>query len=218
MSWRRQVAIVSIVGLLVVPTVAPEVLAFPYSASSGDLTVYAESPIDRPALDRVASRSAALVAASPIARPSEPRKDFLTEGGWRWKWLALRNMSAFAFSRPVRETIVVNASDLATDRVRNGAEIGGERSLSAVLAHETCHGLTRRHFGIGSDWSKPQWLREGYCDHVAQDSSLTEAQVAKLKAGGQSHPAIPYFEGRRKVAAEHARNGGDVDALFAGAR
>ena len=218
MNWKRQVAIVSIVALLGAPTFVPELLLFPYSAQSGGHRVYSEEPIDQAALDRATARSNSLVEASPIAGPSETRRVFLTNGGWRWLWLTTSSRKAFAISRRLGEAIVFNRSNLAADRVRNGGALGGERSFSAVLAHEVCHGMLRRHFGFSVDWSKPQWLREGYCDHVAQESSLTAAQVAQLKAAGRKHPAIPYFEGRQRVAAELGRNGGDVDALFAKAR
>ena len=218
MNWKGRVAVVSIVALLVVPTVAPAMLFFPYSAESGGHRVYSETPIDQAALDRITKRSASLVQASPLARPSEPRRIFLTEGGWRWKWLANRSHNAFAISQRVGEAIIFNRSDLASDRVRNGGAVGGERTVSGVMAHEICHGMLRRHFGFTVDWSKPRPLREGYCDHVAQESSLTAAQVAALQAAGENHPAIAYFEGRQRVAAELRRNGGDVDALFANAR
>ncbi len=75
--------------------------------------------------------------------------------------------------------------------------------------------MSRRHIGIITYQSKPVWLREGYCDYVAQESSLTASDVAKLKAMGRDHPALLYFAGRRRVAAELAANGGNVDALFA---
>ena len=215
MKWKRQVAIVSIVALLVAPAYVPELLFFPYSAQSGGHRVYSEAPIDAAALDRVTARSAAFVQDSPIAQPTEPRRVFLTQGGWRWLWLTASSRKAFAISRRFGEAIVFNRTDLASDRVRNGGDIGGERSVSGVLAHEICHGMLRRHFGFTVDWSKPQWLREGYCDHVAQESSLTAIQVAELKAAGRKHPAIPYFEGRQRVSAELGRNGGNVDTLFA---
>lgn len=215
MNWRGKVAITSIVALLVVPTVAPAMLFFPYSAQSGGHEVYSETPIDQAALDRVTKRSSSLVQTSPLARPSEPRRIFLTEGGWRWLWLANRSHKAFAISQRVGEPIIFNRSDLARDRVRNGGAVGGERTVSGVLAHEICHGMLRRRFGLTVDWTKPQALREGYCDHVAQESSLTAAQVTKLKAAGEKHPAIPYFEGRQRVAAELQRNGSNIDALFA---
>ena len=215
MSWRRQVAVVAIVAILVGPTIVPEMLLFPYSAQSGDLSVRSERPIDQAALDKVAARSRSLVAASPLAASSEPRRLFLTDGGWRWTWLALQNRGAFGISRPGRETIVVNRSDIAADSVRNGATIGGRRSLSGTIAHEICHGMIRRQFGFTADWSKPVWLREGYCDHVAQESSLSAQDVARLQSSGSAHPALPYYEGRLRVARALKANGNDVNDLFA---
>lgn len=111
--------------------------------------------------------------------------------------------------------MVINRSDLATDRLWNGADMGGQRTLSGVIAHETCHGIERRRFGVAIELTKPAWLREGYCDHVAQESSLTDGDVARLRSVGQSHPALPYHEGRRRVAQALEANGGNVDTLFA---
>ena len=45
---------------------------------------------------------------------------------------------------------------------------------------------------------------------------LAAADFAGLMKAGISHPAMPYYLGRRRVAAALAANGGDVDALFAG--
>jgi hypothetical protein len=126
----------------------------------------------------------------------------------------LQSRGAFALSRPWIEAVVLNRSDLAGDQVVNAS--GRTRSLSGVIAHETCHGMERRRFGmIKSDLLSPQWLREGYCDYVAQESGLSEAEAARLKSEGRRVPALVYFEGRKRVAAELARNGGNVDALFA---
>lgn len=78
--------------------------------------------------------------------------------------------------------------------------------------------MLRRHFGFTVDFTKPQWVREGYCDHVAGESSLSEQDVAQLQATGAHHPALPYFLGRKRVAASLAVNGGSVDRLFDEAR
>ncbi|MEO6432567.1 MAG: hypothetical protein ABIO29_01125 [Sphingomicrobium sp.] len=215
MKWRLRDSVSVVLALLAAPVFAPELLAFPYRATSADLKVFSEVPIDRRSLDAVTAKTLALVAASPLAEAHEQRRIFLTTGGWRWTWLALRERDSFGLSRPGRETIVLNRSDLAADRISNGSSLGNRRSLSGTLAHEICHGMTHRRFGIGSVWTKPAWLNEGYCDHVARESSLSDADVARLTAAGQSHPALIYYEGRRRVAAELARNHGDVDALFA---
>lgn len=215
MSWRRQVAVISIIALLIVPTFVPAMLLFPYRATSGTLTVRSEQPIDQSALDRIAARSAALVTASPLARPSEPRNVFLTNGGWRWTWLAIRYRNAFAVSRPFTEPLIFNRSDLGRDKLYNGTPAGATRTLSGVIAHETCHGLIRRRFGVTADHTKPTWLREGYCDYVAKESTLSDADAKRIAVSDPEHPALVYHAGRKRVAAELARNGGDVDALFA---
>ncbi len=155
------------------------------------------------------------VATSPLSNPPEHRHVFLTQGGWRWHWLALQSSGSFALTRPLGTGIVLNRSDLAAGRVYNGRQIGGTRSLSAVIAHETTHDMIRRHFSILDSAFFPTWLTEGYCDHVAGESSLTAEEVARLKTRGQSHPAVLYYEGREKVSSMLAANGGSVDRLFA---
>jgi hypothetical protein len=77
--------------------------------------------------------------------------------------------------------------------------------------------MLRRRYGMLIDLTAPQWLREGYCDHVAQESSFTAQQAAELEAEGLPHPALPYFHGRHRVAKLLGANGGSVDALFSGA-
>lgn len=198
------------------PLAAPQLLAFPYHARIGASEVWSETPLPEAALGSVLKRSATLVATSPLARMPEGRHVFLTQGGWRWRWLTVGGSGAFATTRAINDAVLVNRSDLARDRVWNGAVIGGERTLSGVIAHETCHGMERHRFGaVASDMLTPQWLREGYSHHVAQESSLSDADVVRLRATGQSHPALPYYEGRRRVAERLSQNGNNVDALFA---
>ena len=197
------------------PLFAPQLLAFPYHARSGDFSVYSETPINQAALDAVTEKSSALVATSPLARPAEPRTVFLTNGGWRWKWLAVRFPDSIAVSRPFTEPLIFNRSDLARDRLYSGAKNVAVRSLSGTIAHESCHGMIRRNFGVAADWTKSAWLREGYCDHVANESALDEARATRLRKSDPDHRALLYYDGRRRVAAELLRNGGNVRALFA---
>ncbi|WP_144095518.1 hypothetical protein [Croceicoccus sediminis] len=90
------------------------------------------------------------------------------------------------------------------------------QALSAVIAHETAHGMIRSRYGFVKAALAPQWLVEGYADHVAQESSLSDADYLRLKEAGEQHPPMPYYEGRKRVEAALERNGGDVDALFTG--
>jgi hypothetical protein len=210
-----QYAILLVAALLGTATVAPQLLAWPYSAEIGRTLVYSEQPIP-PQMRAVLARSDALVARSPLAEPGLERRLFLTDGGWRWDLLALTSPGAFALRRPFRDAIVVNASDVAADRVENGAPVGGVRSLSGTIAHETTHLLVARRIGEWNALMLPSWKSEGYADYVARESSLGDGDYARLRANGARREAMFYYEARRRVAAALSRNGGNVAALLGG--
>lgn len=206
--WIMLYRAVGLLGLGLVSVVfAPQLLAFPHVARIGDMHVHSERPI--PArMTAVLARSDQLLRGSEIYGPGHGRRIFLTDGGWRWRVLSIGAPSAFAFSRTFTEAIVVNRSDAATDVV-----IGRRRSLSSIIAHEQTHGLLRARYGVLVDWRAPRWLVEGYADHVAGESTLTDAEAAALRSRGIAHPALVYFEGRKRVAAALAE-GRSVDSLF----
>ena len=203
--------------LFIAARIFPQLLWFQHYQKSGQFEVWSESPIDRGKLDSVLSEAQRLAATSPYYRQSKTRRVFLTSGGWRWHWLALQSSGAFAISMPVRENIVINRSSTREGLAWNGRTVGGVRRLGPLIAHEDCHGMLRDRFGLIVDFRLPAWLREGYCDHVAQESSLSDAAYADLQQRREYHPALPYYEGRKRVEAVLAANGNNVDALFAGA-
>jgi hypothetical protein len=218
MKGRRILLGTALVLLVAGPLREPRLLAFPYEATVGADHVYSAVPITAAQLRPLLGRTDTLVAASPLHSGTESRNIYLTDGGWRWTWLAGSSQGAFALTRPFAEAVIVNRADLTRDRVFNGAAIAGTRTLSGVIAHEKCHGMLRRRFGVIRERSVPTWLSEGYCDYVAQNSSLTDAQAAALQAAHISHPAIAYLRGRERVAALLAANGGNVDKLFSEAK
>lgn len=190
----------------------PALLAFPYQQRFGATRVHAERPIE-PEMAAVLGRAEALARTSPIY--SGPAVDiYLTEGGWRWRIVALGNWRAFGLRRPFMRSFVINRNDIAADRVTNGRAIGGVRSLSGVIAHETMHIAIADALGEVRAGLVPSWKAEGYADHVARESSLTAADAAKLESNGQAHPALRYYHGRRRVSAALQRNGGGVKALL----
>jgi hypothetical protein len=215
MGGRAGLMIGAPILLLASPLIAPQLLAFPHYAEAGDSQVWSETPIDQAALDLVMARAETLVSASPIARTREPRRIFLTQGSWRWMWLANIHRGTFALTRLGGQNLIVNRADLAADRIVNNRPVGGARQLSSVIAHEMTHGVLLRHFGVIAMMDQPRWRVEGYCDHIAQESALSDADVARLAARGEKHPALLYYHGRKRVEATLAANGGSVDALFA---
>jgi hypothetical protein len=193
---------------------APQLLAFPHRIQVGLHTVYSVKPLT-PQIVEIVAEADTKVAKSPSGGFREPNQPiFLTDGGWRWTWLAGTAQGSFALTRLVNEAIVVNHASLASDRVFNGKSIGGERSLSGAIAHEMTHGSIRAHFGITADFRFPADLREGYCDFVDGSGSLTDDQARKLIEQGIDHPALPYWRGRKRVKLELAKPGADIDKLF----
>lgn len=176
------------------------------------MIIYSERPLAARAIRQIVSDSDARVRASAIYRPADGTRIFLTTGGWRWQLLALTSQDAFALSLPINDAIVINDSDASRNLVRNGAARFGVRSLDAIIAHERAHRLIRQHFGRLADVRYPEWLREGYCDFIAGESTLNDAEAEALIRAGKTHPALVYYLGRKRV--EWELESESVDQLF----
>jgi hypothetical protein len=196
---------------------APQLLAFPYHAEIGITRVYSEKPFRTDDMRRILARSDALTTRTGRLDPAGTRI-FLTDGGWRWRILALTSRGAFAYTRPistiVSDAVVVNRADPTIDMAFNGRAIGGRRKLSGVIAHERTHIWTGRALGLVGHALLPNWKREGYADYIAQETSLTAAEYARLKQSGTDHPAIAYYESRQRIEAIAKIDGGTIAAMF----
>ena len=91
-----------------------------------------------------------------------------------------------------------------------------QSTLSGVIAHETTHIMIANHLGEVRSAMLPTWQQEGYADHVARESSLTDAEAAGLRKTDPGASALLYYDARRRVAAALSAKGGSVDAFFAG--
>lgn len=215
-AWRIANVCLGLIGLLLGSVVvAPQLLAFPYHADVGSTRVYAETPLDLAAVRTALGRADARVATSPLQDGPVGTRVFLTDGGWRWRLLALTSGSSLGFTRPtsdvVSDAVILNRSDVARDSVTTAF---GTRALSDIIAHERTHIMVRRHLGPIDGLLLPGWISEGYADHVAGSSTLSAVQAAQLRREGRQPRALFYFDARRRVEAVLERNGGDVDALL----
>lgn len=196
----------------------PWLLLFPHHRMVGDTPVWSAAPLT-PGMEAVIRRADDRLRTSPLYRPEVSRRPvYLTGGGVRWRILSVGAGGSFALTRPLGAGVVVNRSIVDQDVVWNGAPRPGRRTLSGVIAHEKTHVLIRARFGLMADRIYPRWLVEGYCDHVAGSSSLSDEAAARMLAAGQTSPALFYHQARERVEAALAANGGSVDALFEGAR
>jgi hypothetical protein len=203
-----------VILFIIVIRIAPQFLIWPHYTKIGYFDVYSEEVID-PHVSKILQSAQELIVRSSIRSTAFSRSIFLTNGGWRWKLISLRSSGAFAISIPFTEAIITNETRLRENIILTGRIRGGIRNLDRVIAHEMTHGLLRSHFGYFETILKPDWLIEGYCDYVADNSSLSEADVADLKAKGENHPAIQYFEGRKKIAKLINVDRMTIDQIFA---
>jgi hypothetical protein len=201
--------------LLVSPSFAPQLLAFPHQRNIGDTRVYSELPLG-PNMENILKRSDTLLRQSKIYSNSFGRNLFLAQDGWRWNWLALSVRGGVGFTRPTSpNSVFVNIEDIAKDITPRRGPIGKERSISGTIAHERTHQLIWGHFGTLNSFRFPTWKVEGYSDYIAQETMLSADDVATLKNDGKDHPGIVYAEGKKRVTAILAKNSGSVDQLFA---
>lgn len=217
--WRRWLGLdrpgLAIATALALPATAyasPGLAPWGWHGRIGQFEVYADQAPD-PALSADIARAEMLLAASPIDDASARPTLYLTNGGWRWRFYGA-DSGGFAVTRLITPTSIFARSDAAQDRIFTAD--GRQRHLSGVIAHETVHLLQRRRVGWLAFVRMPEWIREGYADHVARESSLDDAVVDRLRDTGHvDDPAIRYREARLRVEATLARGIG-VDDLLRG--
>jgi len=206
---RRRLIVLALVAVPAVAVARPAILPWGWHGQVGRFDVYADAP-PAPQLRGELARSAALLGTSPIDDPAVRPTLYLTDGGWRWHLLSLTQGNAFAITRSLLGGTIVNRSDVAGDAV---FARGYRRTLSGVVAHETVHVLQRKHLGLAGFARMPAWVKEGYADYVARESTLSDADVARLRAQGRDDPAIFYHDARARVAGALA-HGESVDRLL----
>jgi hypothetical protein len=211
--WRWVNMAFALAGLLFGSIIAaPQLLAFPYQVQMGDTRVYSESPLSGAALRPVLARANRLLTPSPLYRGPVGTRIFLTEGGWRWRVLALNSAGSVGFTRPlsdlVSDAVIIGPSNVLRDQTNS------VRSLSGTIAHERTHIMVRRHLGVLRGVMLPAWISEGYADHVAGEPDAGDPDLARWRAAQPDHPVFFYIEARQRVEAALAANGDDVEALL----
>lgn len=186
----------------------PAAFAFPHYARIGTTEIYSTEPI-QPVLKERIARADRLLAQSPLHDPALQRTIVLTDGGWRWRLMALGYANTPALRRPFSATLLFNRSDVTADRVGNKW-----RSLSGTIAHESVHILTGRRFGELRLAMMPHWKREGYADYVAREPNLAADIERDIRTRAPDAMVLKYLEGRRRVANALDREGRSVDQLL----
>ena len=192
---------------------APAALAFPHYAEIGTTKVYSTEPI-LPVLEERIARADRLLLRSPLYEPGLRRTLVLTDGGWRWRVMALGYSNTPALRRPFSSILLFNRSDIMADRMSKDPTARVVRSLSGTIAHESVHVLTARRFGELRLARMPHWKREGYADYVAREPNIDPDYEREIRARSPDAPVLKYLEGRRRVSEALDREGQSVDQLL----
>ena len=152
---------------------------FAYSVKYGDFNIHSREPIG-PEIETVLNNAEARLRRSPIYDESVARHIYLTNGYGMYAFLSHKAYASFANSVPFIENVFINKTDIAADRVYMKREKNNSRSLSGVIAHEITHLFIQRRFGTPNAMLMPIWKKEGYCEYVAGDSTITLEEGIRL--------------------------------------
>jgi hypothetical protein len=174
---------------------------FAYEYNHGNFTVYMREPVPAE-IAGVLDRVHALLAASPLNDESLHHDIYIVNSFRLSRYLLLGDVG-FGANHILGHTFIVSADpvrDLAFCE-RHGPDDHRVRHLSETIAHEIAHSLIRRHVGWRAEARMPSWLKEGYCEVVADSSPIDERRgLTAVKNDSPSFPGLPYFRYRLAVA------------------
>ena len=152
---------------------------FAHSSRYESYRVYSREPLPAE-LDTVIAAAERRLRASPLYDGSIQRDVFLTGSHGMYALLSHKAYNSFANSIPFIENIIINKADLTADRVFLNRERNNSRSLSGVIAHEVTHIFIQRRYGVTTSLTIPVWKKEGYCEYIAGDSTITLDEGIRL--------------------------------------
>ena len=178
-------------------------LVFANQFSWGRFTVYYHHKNQNPEqLKSIISDAETLLKASPLEKEMGQQKIFLTSSFTEFTFFAPQARKAFAVNYPLTQNIFIATSDILKNRSFRNGKTHNTRSLSSVIAHETTHSLIDNHFGVfRARWRIPQWKKEGYCEYIAQETSMDQQKGLSLFCQNDSisSPAFEYFKATLKT-------------------
>jgi hypothetical protein len=144
---------------------------FAYSTQYGNLNIHTREPLP-PETEKVVAAAQERLKRVPFYTTDKTRQIYLTGGFKMYGLLSHKAYRSFANSLPFVNNIMVNKTDVAADRVFLDREKNNSRSLSGVMAHEVTHLLIRERYGSIAAAMVPTWKNEGYCEYIAQDTTI----------------------------------------------
>lgn len=168
-------------------------------------------------ITRVLDRVESLLATSALDDPDLRHDIYIFNDRRLVTYLLFRDVH-FGVNLPNGVTYIVEA-DVVRDEARcrrTGPLDRRRRTLSESIAHEIAHALIRRHSGRRAERGLPPWVREGYCEYVAQGSAIdpTTGLALLLADEGAAVPGFAQFRNRLMIEYLINVRGLSIDDIF----
>jgi len=169
---------------------------FAHSVDIGRFTVRSDRPIPDE-IHAVIAKAESRLVTSPLLASDETFAVYIANDAWRMRLLYPTGTAGFGRSNLLTGNVILNRSDVAGDVCFRGdnSEAFSERSLSSVIAHECAHQLIRNRLGVIGAVRLPQWKNEGYCEYVADTTTIDPSLGHQMLAENRDAdaPAFHYF-------------------------
>lgn len=132
--------------------------------------VYAHVDLDSNIISIIDS-SQARIERSKLFDSEITHNVYLCNSNLEYAFFALPAQNSFACKYPGINSIFISVSDVKADIVRK-PQSDKTRSLSGTMAHEATHNLVENELGIIKYKLLANWKNEGYCDFIANESSI----------------------------------------------
>jgi len=167
---------------------------FAHEVSYQKFEVYSRQPLEQ-GIYKVLDDAEARLSKSTIYDRETSRRVFLTSGHGMYLFLSNKGFRSFANSVPFINNIFINRSDVPHDLVFLNRPLHNKRSLSGVIAHEVAHLFIRKKVGTVRASLMPTWKNEGYCEYIAEDTTITYEEGVQLwKANPTNDSNYRYFK------------------------
>ncbi len=160
-----------IVVIIFLTTLFPEFF-FEKKISYKSYTIYTNYKIPE-GYKQVIDKSESLIKKSEIYQPKHKQKIFICNNDFLFTLFAKFSRKAFAINNPMTNDIFIADADFSKNKSRSKSKNFNIRTLSGVIAHETCHSLLRNKLKLGLIKYRFSsiWKIEGYCDFIAKETS-----------------------------------------------
>jgi hypothetical protein len=179
----------------------------------GRFLIYGVAEADARAIQRIVADAEVRLRRYPHPLPERVMVVFSSQARYRtfnplaWKAYAATNSGG---------QIWFNQVDFRRDRFDFSSSDPTDRTIDGVLAHEVTHVALRQNYGQSILLTVPRWIREGYCETIARETSMPfqsgSAQVRQASTDSSSR--YFYFKSYIAVRGLHEVSHVPLDMLM----